>query len=58
MAEFETDSVVGAGRSVHQVEWCGNDAILVTCDGLAVLVGPFGDTLQWDANVGQAEISS
>jgi len=46
MAEFETDSVVGAGRSVHQVEWCGNDAILVTCDGLAVLVGPFGDTLQ------------
>lgn len=47
MAEFETDSVIGTGRSVHQVEWCGNDAILVTWDGQAVLVGPFGDTLQY-----------
>ena len=46
MAEFETNSVVGAEGTVHQVEWCGNDAILVTWDSLAVLVGPFGDTLQ------------
>lgn len=46
MAEFETNNVIGAEGSVKQVEWCGNDAILLTWDGLAVLVGPFGDTLQ------------
>ncbi|TFK72107.1 vacuolar assembling/sorting protein VPS16 [Pluteus cervinus] len=47
MAEFETRNVVGAEGLVQQVEWCGNDAILVTWDSLAVLVGPFGDTLQY-----------
>jgi L-ascorbate metabolism protein UlaG (beta-lactamase superfamily) len=46
MAELETNNVVGAEGSVKQVEWCGNDAILLTWDGLAVLVGPFADTLQ------------
>jgi vacuolar protein sorting-associated protein 16 len=44
MAEFDTRSA--AEGEVRQVEWCGNDAILVTWDSLAVLVGPFGDTLQ------------
>ena len=58
MAEFETDSVIGTGHSVHQVEWCGNDAILVTWDGQAVLVGPFGDTLQWDSIVSRVEVGS
>jgi hypothetical protein len=47
MAEFDTSTVVGADGSVRQVEWCGNDAILVTWESLAVLVGPFGDTLQY-----------
>ncbi|KAF9010009.1 vacuolar assembling sorting protein VPS16 [Cyathus striatus] len=46
MAEFDTNNV-GAEGSVRQVEWCGNDAILVTWDSLVVLVGPFGDTLQY-----------
>lgn len=47
LAEFDTTSVVGASGDVHQVEWCGNDAVLVTWSHLAVLVGPFGDTLQY-----------
>ncbi len=46
LAEFDTNSVVGAEGSVKQVEWCGNDAILVTWEALVLLVGPFGDTLQ------------
>lgn len=46
MAEFDTTTVPGAEGSVRQVEWCGNDAILVTWSSLVVLVGPFGDTLQ------------
>ncbi|EKM77345.1 hypothetical protein AGABI1DRAFT_77347 [Agaricus bisporus var. burnettii JB137-S8] len=47
MIEFDTNNVVGAEGSVKQVEWCGNDAILLTWDGLAVLVGPPGDILQY-----------
>ncbi|THH19130.1 hypothetical protein EW146_g1994 [Bondarzewia mesenterica] len=47
LAEFNTKSVVGAEGDVRQVEWCGNDAILVTWDTLVLLVGPFGDTLQY-----------
>ncbi|KAH9941720.1 vacuolar protein sorting-associated protein 16 [Epithele typhae] len=47
LAEFDTKSVAGATGEVHQVEWCGNDAVLVTWNGLAVLAGPFGDTLQY-----------
>lgn len=50
MVEFDTNNVVGAEGSVKQVEWCGNDAILLTWDGLAVLVGPPGDTLQYVAS--------
>lgn len=45
MAEFETTTVVGTEGPIRQVEWCGNDAILVTWDQLVLLVGPFGDTL-------------
>ncbi|KAH9899211.1 vacuolar protein sorting-associated protein 16 [Cubamyces lactineus] len=47
LAEFNTASVAGAEGDVLQVEWCGNDAVLVTWKHLAVLVGPFGDTLQY-----------
>ncbi|KAI0732710.1 vacuolar protein sorting-associated protein 16 [Fomitopsis betulina] len=47
LAEFNTTDVAGAVGDVSQVEWCGNDAVMVTWDGLAVLVGPFGDTLQY-----------
>lgn len=46
MAEFETSMVADADGPIRQVEWCGNDAILVTWDSLILLVGPFGDTLQ------------
>ncbi|KIK56666.1 hypothetical protein GYMLUDRAFT_230051 [Collybiopsis luxurians FD-317 M1] len=46
-AEFDTLDVPGAQGEVKQVEWCGNDAIVVTWDSLAVLVGPFADTLQY-----------
>ncbi|TFY83531.1 hypothetical protein EWM64_g490 [Hericium alpestre] len=47
LAEFDTRGVVGTEGEVKQVEWCGSDAILVTWDSLALLVGPFGDTLQY-----------
>ncbi|KAF8524325.1 vacuolar protein sorting-associated protein 16 [Hysterangium stoloniferum] len=48
--EFDTNSQAVEGAvegGVRQVEWCGNDAILVTWDGLAVLVGPLGDCLRY-----------
>lgn len=47
LAEFDTSRVISGEGEVRQVEWCGNDAVLVTWDTTAVLVGPFGDTLQW-----------
>jgi hypothetical protein len=43
--EFDTNSQPVEGK-VRQVEWCGNDAILVSWDGLALMVGPLGDTLK------------
>lgn len=47
MADFDTNSVEKeAEEQVRQVEWCGNDAILITWETFALLVGPFGDTLQ------------
>ncbi|KJA15614.1 hypothetical protein HYPSUDRAFT_1068261 [Hypholoma sublateritium FD-334 SS-4] len=45
LAEFDTSTVPGAEGPVCQVEWCGNDAILVSWNSLVVLVGPSGDTL-------------
>jgi vacuolar protein sorting-associated protein 16 len=47
LADFDTSSAAGASGDVRQVEWCGNDAVLVTWETMAILVGPFGDTLQW-----------
>ncbi|KAF8190560.1 vacuolar assembling/sorting protein VPS16 [Pholiota molesta] len=47
LAEFDTSTVTGAEGPVLQVEWCGNDAILVTWSSLVVLVGPFGDILYY-----------
>ncbi|KAF8155821.1 vacuolar assembling/sorting protein VPS16 [Crassisporium funariophilum] len=47
MAEIETKNVAGVEGPVRQVEWCGNDAILVTWDSSVALVGPFGDTLHY-----------
>lgn len=46
LAEFENGPEAGEGEKAKQVEWCGNDAILVTFDSVALLVGPFGDTLK------------
>ncbi|KAF8439094.1 vacuolar assembling sorting protein VPS16 [Boletus edulis BED1] len=46
LAEFDTQTA-GAEGPVNQVEWCGNDAILVTWKDLAILVGPSGDTLRY-----------
>jgi vacuolar protein sorting-associated protein 16 len=47
LADFDTKTV-GAmdGEKILQVEWSGNDAILVVWESMAVLVGPFGDTLR------------
>lgn len=45
LAEFDS-APAGAEGPVKQVEWCGNDAILLTWDALVLLVGPFGDILQ------------
>ncbi|KAJ7064984.1 vacuolar assembling/sorting protein VPS16 [Mycena amicta] len=50
LAEFKTGGVVGAQGPVRQVEWCGIDAILVTWDNMVVVVGPFGDTLEYYYN--------
>lgn len=49
LAELDTSTSAGEGISgpPRQVEWCGNDAVLVTWEGLALLVGPFGDTLSF-----------
>ncbi|KAI0319241.1 vacuolar assembling/sorting protein VPS16 [Amylostereum chailletii] len=47
LAEFDTNKVLGAEGDVRQVEWCGNDAILVTWSALVLVVGPFGDTLSY-----------
>ncbi|CCL98206.1 uncharacterized protein FIBRA_00200 [Fibroporia radiculosa] len=47
LAEFNTTDAPGAEGEVRQIEWCGNDAVLVTWSSLALLVGPFGDTLQY-----------
>lgn len=47
VTEFDTNGVPGAEGSVRQVAWCGDDAILVTWESLVILVGPFGDTLQF-----------
>lgn len=46
LAEFNTQTV-GADGFVNQVEWCSNDAILLTWNNLAILVGPSGDTLRY-----------
>ena len=46
LAEYDTTTVPGAVGDIKQVEWCGNDAVLVTWESTVVLVGPFGDTLQ------------
>lgn len=47
LAEYDTSPRAdeGATGTPRQVEWCGNDAVLVTWPGLALIVGPFGDTL-------------
>ncbi|KIY47376.1 vacuolar protein sorting-associated protein 16 [Fistulina hepatica ATCC 64428] len=47
MADFDTTSVEGVEGHVRQVEWCSNDAILVTWENAVILVGPFGDTLEF-----------
>lgn len=46
LADFDTSSFSTSAGEVRQVEWCGNDAVLVTFEHMALLVGPFGDTLQ------------
>ncbi|TFK21145.1 vacuolar protein sorting 16 isoform 1 [Coprinopsis marcescibilis] len=47
ITEFETSGVAGIDGPIQQVEWCGNDAIIVTWPSLVLLVGPSGDTLQY-----------
>lgn len=47
MAEFDTLNVPSAEGNVKQVEWCGNNATLAIWESLAVIVGPFADTLEY-----------
>ncbi|KAI0701369.1 vacuolar protein sorting-associated protein 16 [Cytidiella melzeri] len=47
LADFDTKTAAGASGEVRQVEWCGNDAVLLTWETMVMLVGPFGDTLQY-----------
>ena len=44
LTEFNTKTV-GMEGPVNQVEWHGNDPILIIWDNLALLVGPSGNTL-------------
>ena len=48
LAEYDTNQAtsLGAEGTARQIVWCGNDAVLVTWDRLALLVGPFGDSLR------------
>lgn len=46
LAEFDTNNSIGASGQVRQVQWCSNDAVIVSWDTLVLLIGPFGDTLQ------------
>ncbi len=50
LAEYDTSQAasLGADGAPRQVEWCGNDAVLVSWDRLALLVGPFGDTIRYE----------
>lgn len=43
--EYDTSALSVEGK-VSQVEWCGNDAILLTWEGMALLVGPSNDSLK------------
>lgn len=47
LAEYDTHNIA-ADELAQQVEWCGNDAILVTWESVTALIGPFGDILQYD----------
>lgn len=47
ITEFETSNVPEAEGSVKQLEWCGNDAIIVTWSNLVLLVGPSGETIPY-----------
>lgn len=60
LAEFDTTfkSAEGAVGPPRQVEWCGNDAVLVTWETLALLVGPFGDTLRYTLTFSSVELCS
>jgi vacuolar protein sorting-associated protein 16 len=46
LAELNTNNTMGAVGQVRQLQWCANDAVIVSWDNLVLLVGPFGDTLQ------------
>jgi len=45
LAEYDTTHTVGADGDIRQVEWCGNDAVLLGWTSFSLIVGPFGDTL-------------
>ncbi|KAF6745417.1 vacuolar assembling/sorting protein VPS16 [Ephemerocybe angulata] len=47
ITEFETTGIPEAEGSVQQLEWCGNDALIVTWTNLVLLVGPSGETIPY-----------
>lgn len=46
LAEFNTTELIGIDGPIRQIQWCANDAVIVSWEGFVLLVGPFGDTLQ------------
>ena len=49
-------SADGAVAPPKQVEWCGNDAVLVSWEMSVLLVGPFGDTLRYAAGLSISDV--
>lgn len=44
-AEFDTNGE-GMSGPPQQVQWCGNDTLVMNWDGVVLMVGPFGSTLR------------
>ncbi|CAK9781051.1 putative vacuole organization and biogenesis-related protein [Cutaneotrichosporon oleaginosum] len=49
LSEVEISSIAPEGASLpDRVEWCGDNAVVLTFGGKVVIVGPGGDSLQYD----------
>ncbi|KDQ19047.1 hypothetical protein BOTBODRAFT_28535 [Botryobasidium botryosum FD-172 SS1] len=46
-SEYDTTREGANSELPSQLVWCGNDALLLTWNSVALLVGPYGDTLRY-----------